>query len=206
MIMKNTAEFDVKFKHLPEPELAKARHYPGQPSMWFFVIGDLLIFGVYFVAYMAYRNQDLNLFLQSQQHMNRELGGANTLLLLTSSLFVALGTESARSGRNSVGVRFFFIAFLLGSLFPLIKFFEWIPKIDSGHTPGENLFFMFYYIMTGLHLVHVVLGLVIMGFVIRNLRADIGQVDIKFIESGATYWHMVDVLWLILFALFYLLR
>ena len=80
-----------------------------------------------------------------------------------------------------------------------------IPEISAGLTPGKNLFFMYYYVMTGMHLCHVVLGLVIMCFVIRNLKTS-KPPRISFVETGATYWHMVDVLWLVLFALLYLMR
>lgn len=173
--------------------------------MWFFILGDLLIFGVYFVAYMAYRAQDPALFLESQRHLDPGIAVLNTLILLTSSLFVALGTESARDGKAAIARRLFVVAFALGALFPLLKLAEWLPKIDAGLTPGENLFFMYYYMMTGLHLCHVLLGLVILGFVVRNLRAASG-VNVTFVETGAMYWHMVDLLWLVLFALFYLMR
>ena len=92
-----------------------------------------------------------------------------------------------------------------GAAFPVLKLFEYVPEIVGGVTPGTNLFFMFYFVMTGLHLCHVLLGLVILGFVIRNLRGAAAP-NISFAETGATYWHMVDVLWLILFALFYVMR
>ena len=186
-------------------EVVSKGHVPGDSAMWFFIIGDLLIFGVYFVFYMIYRGQNQALFLHSQQYLNQGVGVTNTVVLLTSSLFVALGTEAARHRKRSDASRLFGIAVAVGALFPLLKMVEWIPKIVAGHTPGENLFFTYYYVMTGLHLCHVVLGLVIMGFVIRNLRVSV-QPDIRFIETGAVYWHMVDLLWLVLFALFYLMR
>lgn len=186
-----------------------SRTYPGHSSMWFFIIGDLLIFGVYFLAYMFYRGQNHELFLQSQTHMNQGIGVINTVVLLTSSLFVALGTEAARNGKRKDGFRLFSLAFAFGALFPLLKLFEWIPKILAGHTAGENLYFTFYYMMTGMHLCHVLLGLAILGFVLRNLRTATSQsvpVDVEFVETGAIYWHMVDLLWLVLLALFYLMR
>jgi len=179
--------------------------YPGHPSMWFFIIGDLLIFGIYFIAYMAYRGQDHAVFLQSQQYLNQGVGAINTIILLTSSLFVALGTEAVRGKKFNEGFRLFGLAFAFGSLFPLLKLFEWIPKVEAGHTPGENLYFMFYYVMTGLHLFHVLLGLIILGFVMRNIKTA-STPDVRFVETGAVYWHMVDLLWLVLFALFYLMR
>jgi len=182
-----------------------AGRVPGASSMWFFIIGDLLIFGVYFVSYMIYRGQDQVLFLTSQRHLDPGIGVINTLVLLTSSLFIALGTEAARSGGTKAAHRLFSTALALGAVFPLLKMVEWVPKLNAGLTPGENLFFMYYYMMTGLHLCHVLLGLVILGFVTRNLRLA-NPVNVTLVETGAMYWHMVDLLWLVLFALFYLMR
>jgi nitric oxide reductase NorE protein len=181
------------------------RHVPGDPSMWFFVIGDLLIFGVYFVGYMYFRGEDHVVFLQSQAKLNLNIGAVNTVVLLTSSLFVALGTAAERAGKTPDALRLFGFALVCGAAFPLLKLFEYIPEITAGMTPGSNLFFMYYYVMTGLHLCHVLLGLVILCFVIRNLRGP-AKPRISFVETGATYWHMVDILWLILFALLYLMR
>jgi nitric oxide reductase NorE protein len=180
-------------------------HVPGEASMWFFVIGDLLIFAVYFVGYMYFRGQNHQLFLASQARLNVDIGAINTVVLLTSSLFVARGTAAARAGNIAAGLRGFWIGLAFGAAFPLLKMFEWIPEITAGLTPGTNLFFMYYYVMTGMHLCHVALGLVIMCFVIRNLKTSTTP-KISFIETGATYWHMVDVLWLVLFALLYLMR
>lgn len=180
-------------------------HVPGEASMWFFVIGDLLIFAVYFVGYMYFRGQNHQLFLASQARLNVDIGAINTVVLLTSSLFVALGTAAARAGNIAAGLRGFWIGLAFGAAFPLLKMFEWIPEITAGLTPGTNLFLMYYYVMTGMHLCHVALGLVILCFVIRNLKTS-PTPKISFVETGATYWHMVDVLWLVLFALLYLMR
>jgi nitric oxide reductase NorE protein len=180
-------------------------HVPGDPSMWFFVIGDLLIFGLYFVGYIYYRGQNPDLFLQSQARLNVDIGAINTLVLLTSSLFVVLGATAARAGNSTEALRRFVTALALGAAFPVLKMFEWIPEITAGITPGTNLFFMFYFVMTGLHLCHVLLGLIILCFVIGNLKIA-AQPKVSFVETGATYWHMVDVLWLVLFAAFYLMR
>ncbi|KAA0102823.1 cytochrome c oxidase subunit 3 [Mycolicibacterium sp. P1-5] len=173
--------------------------------MWFFVIGDLLIFGIYFIAYIYYRGQNPDLFLQSQARLNIDIGAINTVVLLTSSLFVVLGATAARAGDSAGALRRFTIALAFGAAFPVLKMVEWIPEITAGITPGTNLFFMFYFVMTGLHLCHVALGLIILCFVIRNLKRA-AQPKISFVETGATYWHMVDVLWLVLFAAFYLMR
>jgi nitric oxide reductase NorE protein len=137
--------------------------------------------------------------------LNVDIGAINTLVLLTSSLFVALGTAAARANKVGDAVRLFGIALAFGAAFPLLKIFEYVPEITAGLTPGTNLFFMYYFVMTGMHLCHVLLGLVILCFVIRNLR-DSTKPRISFVETGATYWHMVDVVWLVLFALLYLMR
>lgn len=190
----------------PVPQASARRvHLPGAPSMWFFVLGDLLIFSVYFVSYMYFRMQDPELFLQSQHHLSQDIGVINTILLLTSSLFVALGATAARDARREAAFRFIVLGLICGGLFPVLKAFEWIPEIRAGHTPGESLFFMYYYVVAGMHLCHVVLGLVILAFVAHNLH-QAREANVGFVETGATYWHMVDVLWLIVFALFYLMR
>lgn len=188
-----------------QPDADTAGRVPGESSMWFFVIGDLLIFAVYFVGYMYFRGRQQELFLHSQARLNVDIGAVNTVLLLTSSLFVALGTAAARAGDSGRALRGWVIALVFGAAFPLVKLFEWIPEIGAGLTPGHNLFFMYYYVMTGMHLCHVVLGLIIMCFVIRALKTS-AKPRISFVETGATYWHMVDVLWLVLFALLYLMR
>src|SRR3546814_756194 len=154
---------------------------------------------------MVYRGQHHALFLQSQQHLNQGIAVINTVVLLSSSLFVALATGAARNGKVRDAFHLFGLAVALGAAFPILKMFEWIPEISAGLTPGTNLFFMYYYVMTGMHLCHVLLGLAILGFVMRDLHVS-QRPDIRFVETGATYWHMVDVLWLVLFALLYLLR
>jgi nitric oxide reductase NorE protein len=173
--------------------------------MWFFIVGDLIIFGLYFLIYMGYRGEQQGLFLDGQRHLNTGIGVLNTIVLLTSSLFVALGTVAARESKSGEAGRLFGAALAIGATFPVLKLFEWIPEIIAGLTPGANLFFTFYYVMTGLHLCHVLLGLVILGFVVHEVRSE-QQPSIGFVETGAMYWHMVDLLWLLVFALFYLVR
>lgn len=180
-------------------------HVPGETSMWFFVIGDLIIFGVYFVAYVYYRGQDADLFLRSQARLNLDIGAVNTFVLLTSSLLVALGVTAVRAGRTADALRLTVAALACGAAFPVLKAFEYVPEIVAGVTPGTNLFFTFYFVMTGLHLCHVLLGLVILSFVVRHLRTS-ATPKTSFVETAATYWHMVDVLWLVLFALLYVMR
>ncbi len=178
---------------------------PGTAGIWFFIIGDLLMFGVYFACYMVYRTRDQATFLHSQALLNQPIGAINTLILLTSSLLVALGTQAVRQRESAEARRLLGTAVAIGALFPVLKMFEWVPDIAGGLTPGVNLFWLFYYVMTGLHLVHVLVGLTVLGYVIGSLRPE-AEPRIRFIETGALYWHMVDILWLVLFAVFYLMR
>lgn len=193
--------------YLAQPSASTAQ-LPGEGSMWFFIIGDLIIFAVYFVFYTYHRGVNQELYLQSQQLLNQGIGFINTLILLTSSLFIALGAQAAHQQETLRAYKLMRIAFVIGAVFPLLKFVEWIPKFNAGITPGANQFFLYYYIMTGLHLCHVLLGLVIQAFVLRHLsntdKPD--KPDTLFIDSGAVYWHMVDLLWIIVFAMFYLMR
>jgi nitric oxide reductase NorE protein len=181
------------------------RHLPGDGHIWLFVIGDMVIFSAYFTVYMFDRGQNHELFLQSQQHLSRNLGALNTLMLLTSSLFVALSVQAARAGDLGIATRFLTLGGICGAGFVLIKAFEWYLKVSAGITISTNGFFMHYYMMTGLHFFHVLLGLVILAICWRELHgATLPRV--KLLEIGATYWHMVDYLWILIFALLYLMR
>src|ERR1700721_3075512 len=112
--MTNVAEGLTPGVDDPRPDDSGRGHVPGDSSMWFFVIGDLLIFGVYFVGYMYFRGQNHELFLQSQARLNLDIGAINTVMLLTSSLFVALGTEAARAGAEGPGLNGFWVALPFG--------------------------------------------------------------------------------------------
>lgn len=180
-------------------------HVPGQSSMWFFVIGDLWIFTAYFACYMYDRGQHQELFLQSQQQLSQVIGVINTVILLTSSLFVAHAAQATRAGKFTDASRLIGLGSACGLGFIVLKMFEWLPKISAGITPGSNDFFMYYYMLTGLHLFHVLIGLVILVILHRELTGA-SKPRAEIVETGATYWHMVDLLWILLFALIYLMR
>lgn len=184
---------------------ATPRHVPGDGSMWVFVIGDMVIFSAYFAAYLYDRSQGHGLFLESQRHLSQAFGVVNTLILLTSSLFVALGVQAARAGDARWGSRFVALGAACGAGFVVTKATEWSLKVTAGFTIGTNPFFMHYYMMTGVHFFHVLLGLLILGILWREFRRPAGA-RVSVLEIGATYWHMVDFLWIIIFALLYLAR
>ncbi len=185
--------------------MTSTKHVPGDASVWVFVLGDMVIFACYFAAYLFDRGHNRELFLQSQQHLSQNIGVINTLILLTSSLFVALSIHAARARDFGVATRFLTLGGACGVGFILLKAYEWYLKLSSGFTISSNAFFMHYYMMTGLHFFHVLLGLALLVMLRRELRGN-KMPRIQFLEVGATYWHMVDFLWIIIFALVYLMR
>jgi nitric oxide reductase NorE protein len=189
----------------PASKVQKTERIPGDLSVWIFVLGDLVFFGAYYVIYMVYRHQEPRVFLASQQHLSLLAGTLNTMVLLTSSRFVALAVQAARGGDRERSRRQIMYGVLLGVAFVVIKAFEWAYEIRHGFTLTRNDFFMFYFTLTGVHLFHVLLGLVVLVVVYRDLRSPEPSRS-WIIESGAVYWHMVDLLWIGIFALLYLMR
>jgi nitric oxide reductase NorE protein len=182
-----------------------APHLPGDSAVWIFVIGDMVIFSAYFAAYMFDRGQNHGLFLQSQQHLNQSLGFVNTLILLTSSLFAALSVQATRNHDVKSAFKLLTLGGACGVAFVAIKAFEWAMKLQQGLTVSTDSFFMHYYMMTGLHCAHVLLGLIILVIAGRELRIKSAP-RVHILEVAATYWHMVDFLWIMIFALLYLMR
>ncbi|MBA0126748.1 cytochrome c oxidase subunit 3 [Haloechinothrix sp. YIM 98757] len=180
---------------------------PGETGIWVFIFIDLTVFLLLFALFMYERSEQLPLFNQSTETLNVGVGAFNTLLLLTSSLCVALGVDALRRRRAVAAQKWFIGTFLAGLAFAVVKSGEWTEKVGAGQTPDENKFYELYYVMTGLHFVHVVVGLgtIIMLWTIAR-RERVGHKYVRATEAGACYWHMVDLLWIVLFGLFYLMQ
>ncbi|MGV0837613.1 cytochrome c oxidase subunit 3 [Mycolicibacterium thermoresistibile] len=179
-------------------------HLPGDIHMWVMVLGDLIIFAGYFAIFMVYRAMYPAEFLRAQQHLDINIGVLNTVILLTSSWFVARSVLAARAGQHDRAIRLIYAGGFGGVLFIVFKCYEWASKILAGHTNSE-MFYSFYYVLTGVHLVHVLIGLIVLGAVVRELRNP-GRRRASMVEQGAIYWHMVDLLWVIIFGLLYVMR
>jgi nitric oxide reductase NorE protein len=173
--------------------------------MWVFVLGDMIIFAVYFIIFMVERTRERALFLSSQQHLYQTIGLINTLVLLTSSWCMARAVRAARSTEHERAMKLVMGDGLCGIAFIVLKIIEWSLEISHGYTLPKNDFFTFYFMLTGVHLFHVIMGLVILAVVMRELRNPTLR-RASIIEAGATYWHMVDLLWIVLFALVYVMR
>ncbi|OBG54473.1 cytochrome C oxidase subunit III [Mycolicibacterium fortuitum] len=183
---------------------ASSEHVPGDGHMWVMVLGDLVIFGGYFIVFMIYRTMYPDEFLRAQQHLDITIGVVNTVILLTSSWLVARAVLAGRAGRHEVAVRLTYACGVGGLMFMACKGYEWLVKIRNGHTNSE-MFYSFYYVLTGVHLIHVLIGLIALGVIVRELRNPSRRRALV-VEASAVYWHMVDLLWVIIFGLLYVVR
>jgi nitric oxide reductase NorE protein len=180
-------------------------HVPGEEGVWVLILGDLFVFSIFFLMFAWYRGNAVPVFEAGQALLNRGYGLINTLLLLTSSLLVAMAVHRVRTRRAGATV-LLNAAILCGLGFVGMKALEYGEKFRAGISLATSDFFMFYFAFTGIHLVHVMVGLGVLLFV-KNAARDPQAADTRMvlIEGGATFWHMVDLLWIVLFALFYVL-
>lgn len=182
----------------------RERRLPGDVDMWVMILGDLFFFGCYFVTYMVFRALSVEEFAAAQRHLNVGIGVTNTVVLLTSSLFAALAVIAVREGALRDARRLLLATGACGVLFTLVKAYEWHSEISRGHTIQDE-FFGFYYVFTGVHLAHLALGLLFLGVAHRGLR-DARRPRAGIVEQSVLFWHMIDLLWVVIFALLYLMR
>jgi nitric oxide reductase NorE protein len=181
-------------------------HVPGEPGIWITVLGEMAIFGLFFCIFMFYRSHSIELYRASQLTLNRGFGALNTLLLLSSSAFVVRAVQTFRERSTVQAERLFGLAIVCGCGFVLVKILEYREKIGAGITPASDDFYMFYFVLTGFHLLHVLIGLGLLTWLRRRSRRPwTDPAQLALIESGAVFWHMVDLLWVVLFSLFYLI-
>jgi nitric oxide reductase NorE protein len=182
------------------------RRLPGGEGVWVFVFADMTLFAVMFLSFMVDRHADPALFEQSRQALDPDFGGINTLILLTSSMLVVLAVDALRHGRPRQAPALFALAMACGFAFMLSKALEYSAKFRAGITMLSNDFFMYYFVLTGMHLFHVIAGNVVLAVLWHRSRSAPAGASLVLYESGATYWHMVDLLWVCLFPLLYLVR
>ncbi len=185
----------------------RERHLPGEVGIWVFVFGDMIMFSVLFTVFLYYRAQNVELFATSQTHLDQTLGMVNTFLMLSSSWFVAMAVQAARRNLGRATPILLNLALLCGAGFGVVKFVEYGAKIRAGITLTTNDFFMYYFVFTGIHFVHVLLGMLVLAALARYTSSGVyDATKIRNLESGASFWHLVDLLWIILFALLYLIK
>jgi len=186
----------------------RARFVPGQPDMWAFVLFETLVFTAYFGFYLFFRARSPELFLHAQAQLDLRIGVFNTLVLLLSSWSVARCVQSARAGAYRAALRDVFLTAAFAAVFLFLKVFEWARLVHAGNSVDSNDFFTYYFFLTGIHFVHLLIGFVVLGVIVYQLRgARPRSTDSQeLVETCATYWHTVDFLWVLIFALLYVVR
>jgi nitric oxide reductase NorE protein len=173
--------------------------------MWVFVFFESLVFTSYFCVYLYFRTQHEKAFLLSQSHLSLWLGILDTIALLTSSWAVVRCVQHARAGCYQRARRAAFLTAGCGLIFLVLKVVEWVRLIDLGHTFTSSEFFQYYFFLTAIHAVHLVIGFVVLGVLVYQLSSPTRRVE-QTIETCATYWHTVDFFWVLIFALLYVVR
>ncbi len=186
-------------------------------GMWLFLFSELILFGGMFIIYAVYRFKHPDEFRLAASELDTFIGTINTIILLTSSLSVAMSITAIQRGRKRLSMTLVGTTIVLALLFLVNKYFEWSHKISLGIYPrspeltgkpeGEILYFGLYYVMTGLHALHVVVGMVILAVMFAFIaKGSINKNSFVRLESGGLYWHLVDIIWIFLFPLFYLIH
>lgn len=188
-------------RHIAEQPL------PGDLAIWIFIAAELGVFAILFAAYAITRNTHLELFNIAQAQIDKTYGYINTIVLLTSSYCVARATRHIKEGNTALCTRFLSYAILLGALFLVVKIAEFQNDFLNGITLSSNLFDMFYISLTFFHFMHVIMGMIILSVVTyKSYTHKYNKTEHAGIETGGAYWHMVDLVWIILFSLVYVLH
>ncbi|WP_084269239.1 cytochrome c oxidase subunit 3 [Mycobacterium avium] len=188
-------------------ERMKPRRLPGVDGVWVFIGADAVIFAILFLSFMQDRLKNPVLFEASRHTLNMNLGGIDTLILLTSSWSVALAVQAMKRDVVDRVPRYLLGGVLTGLMFVVSKSFEYFQKFAHGITPGSDAFYMWYFTLTGIHLTHVLVGTSLLTFLwIRSRRGAWNSSRRVLPECVASFWHLVDLLWIVLFPLLYLMR
>jgi nitric oxide reductase NorE protein len=180
---------------------------PGVRDFWILIAAECGLFSLFFVTYMLSRNGDIDLYRASQQTLSRNLGGFNTLVLILGSWAVMRALDCVRCDRAQGAARWLAGAAGCGVTFFCVKIVEYGDKLSHGLFPTTNDFFTFYFVLTMIHLVHLIIGTIVLLVMRRGVIEGAYRAGhMAVLESGAIYWHLVDLLWMFLCALLYLLR
>lgn len=185
-------------------------------GMWLFLYTEMLLFGALFVVYSVYRYRNSEAFHLAAEELNTVIGTVNTIILLISSATVAMSITAIQLKNKRLALIFLSITILAGIVFLVNKYFEWGHHIREGIYPGSEilrqrgngdvLFYGLYYFMTGVHALHIIIGMTFIGFVfVYIIKNEVRHDDFVLHENAGLYWHLVDLIWIFLFPLFYLI-
>lgn len=180
---------------------------PGDLAIWFFIFMELLVFAIFFIIYSIKRIQNVELFNQYQLTLNSEIGALNTIVLITSSYFIIRAVHAIKLNDVKACIKWHYFAIAGGFVFLILKSTEYYDKFSHGINLDTNDFYFFYLSLTIFHSLHVILGMIILFAVIfKAKRGAYSSQNHVGVETGASYWHMVDLVWIILFPLVYIIR
>lgn len=187
-------------------------------GMWLFLVTEVLLFGGLFVAYGIFRGLYPEMYVAAHHELNKVMGAANTVVLLFSSLTMALAVHFAQTNNKKRSAQMLVITLLCAATFMVVKYFEYTHKFHLGIFPAKfytfegikadhvGIFFSLYFVMTGLHGLHVLVGMGLIGWVLkRTVRGDFNHNYFTPVEMTGLYWHLVDLIWIFLFPLLYLI-
>ncbi|GBD39962.1 MAG: cytochrome c oxidase subunit III [Deltaproteobacteria bacterium] len=194
---------DVHAHHHVDPVV---EYKASKLGMWLFLATELLLFGGLFAAYAIFRAKYPEMFHEEHKELDRTIGAINTVVLICSSLTMALGVASIQRGKKKLLSLFLLLTILFGIVFGINKYFEYGHKFEHHIYPSTSIFFALYFMMTGLHMLHVLAGvLVLTALLILSLKGKFSENYYTPIELGGLYWHLVDLIWIYLFPLLYLI-
>lgn len=192
--------------HLPG-HAPDTRRLAGDLAVWLIILAELLAFGILFLSYAFARTFDVALFSASQRTLDLNSGALNTALLITGSWCVVRAVQTVKLDASAAGTRWLLAALACGSGFVVIKVMEFSDKAQAGIDLSTNTFYMFYILLTGFHFFHVLAAMVFLTILLVKTRAGhYGEHNHHALETGAAFWHMVDLLWIVLFPLIYVMR
>jgi cytochrome c oxidase subunit III len=208
----------------PLPRLAEhfasieVQQHAARLGMWLFLATEILLFAGLFVCYANYRFLFPDAFAAASRHLDLTMGTINTIVLITSSFTAAMAVHYAKEAKNKMVVLMFVLTILMALGFLVIKYFEYAHKFHEGQLPGPYysfkeitlpgapMYFTIYFLSTGLHAFHVIVGMIVLAWVtFKAAKNQFSHRDYTAVELGSMYWHLVDLVWIFLFPMLYLI-
>ena len=188
----------------------ETKKLPGDLAMWFFILAELTVFAIFFIGFAIAENLNVEMFAQGKTQLHKVIGLLNTIALITSSYFVAISLHAMRENNDKQVVIRLIWALMFASVYIVFKLWEYLALFSQGIDIETNTFFTLYFLITAFHFMHILLGMVILLYMAVNVyqgkyRDPASENELSGFESGACYWHMVDLLWIILFPLIYVI-
>lgn len=218
----STVKVDRRVDHSHHFSTMNQEHEAGKQGTWMFMATEVMMFGALFCAYFMYRGEYHDAWVQGGSLLNWKLGAGNTLVLLLSSFTMALAVRETQLGNNKKALKYVIVTTVCAVIFLVVKYFEYSGKIHHGLFPSTNmwhpehyvenpnehlrLFLVVYFIMTGLHGIHIIVGIGLMLWLMKRLKNEEFSKDYyTAVEGVGLYWHIVDIIWIYLFPLMYLI-